>query len=75
MTHDSHYSPFVNYLISVSKKDKIKQNWRIWLGMATGRGGDGFRYPTPIPVKKIHPHPHTQTQRLSNFYSILIPTG
>jgi len=43
------------------------------LGMATGRGGDGFRYPIPIPVKKIHPHLHTQIQRVSNFYPI--PTG
>jgi len=45
------------------------------VGMATGQGGDEFRYPMPIPVKKIHPHPHTQIQRVSKFYPIPISTG
>jgi len=26
--------------------------------MATGRGGDEFRYPILILVEKIYPHPH-----------------
>jgi len=43
--------------------------------MATGRGGDGFRYPIPVPVEKIYTHPYTQTQRVSNFRPIPIPTG
>jgi len=45
--------------------------------MATGRGGNEFRYPIPIPVEKIYPHPHShpQTQRVSNFCLIHIPTG
>jgi len=43
------------------------------VGMATGRGGDEFRYPILISASKIYPHPHTQTQRVSNF--CLIPIG
>jgi len=45
------------------------------VGMVTGRGGDGFRYPIPIPVEKNYPHPHLQIQRVSKFCPIPIPTG
>jgi len=52
---------------SIFKSSMLCHGLRV--GMATWRGGHGFRYPIPIPVKKIHPHPHphTQTQQVLNF--------
>ena len=45
------------------------------LGMATGRGGDGFRYPIPIPVKKFIPIPIPKPNGYQTFVSFSSPPG
>jgi len=44
-------SNFVIIFLENGKK-KVQKNVSVAskLGMATGRGGDGFRYPIPIPA-------------------------